>query len=73
MSGHRKPKYYAYQVQNNGDGEKGYWTKIGGAWPHKDGKGLDVRLAALPVDAKLVLRVAEDKKPRPEPSVDFQP
>lgn len=24
------------------------WTRIGAAWPHKDGKGLGIRLTQLP-------------------------
>lgn len=32
------------------------WTKIGAAFPHKDGKGFNVELSALPLSGKLVLR-----------------
>lgn len=37
------------------------WTKIGVAFPHKDGKGFGVLLHALPVDGKIELRVHEPK------------
>jgi hypothetical protein len=36
--------------------EKSNWTRIGSAWPHKDGKGFNAELRALPVSGKLVLR-----------------
>ncbi len=45
------------------DGEvKGRWLEIGAAWVHKDGKGFDVALEALPVDGRLVLRLNEPKE-----------
>ena len=36
--------------------EKANWTRIGVAWPHKDGNGLNVELKAIPVSGKLVIR-----------------
>jgi hypothetical protein len=45
------------------------WTKIGVAFPHKDGTGFNVQLNALPVDGKVVLvpplPEREDEKPAP--------
>lgn len=39
------------------NGEKSArWTRIGVAFPHKDGKGFNVELTALPLNGKLVLR-----------------
>jgi hypothetical protein len=32
------------------------WTKVGAAFPHKDGKGFNIELSALPLNGKLVLR-----------------
>ena len=42
-----------------------YWLNIGLAFPHQDGKGFNVMLQALPLNAKLVLREPseEDKEP----------
>jgi hypothetical protein len=31
------------------------WTKIGAAFPHKDGIGLSIELKAFPVDGRLVV------------------
>jgi hypothetical protein len=55
------PAYIAYQVLE-GEG-RNFWTKIGAAWPHaKDGKGFTIQLDALPLDGRIVLRVASEKK-----------
>ena len=61
-----RPSHRAYVVEDAPDDQteqKGYWTKIGSAWPHKDGKGLNIVLAALPVGGRIVLReyTAEDE------------
>lgn len=55
----KKPTHTAYTVREGK--EKGHWLEIGAAWPHKDGKGFDVALMALPVDGRLVLRLNEPK------------
>ncbi|MGH1416953.1 MAG: hypothetical protein ACRBB0_25945 [Pelagimonas sp.] len=51
-----KPFMLGYTVSPSGDSDKSYWSKIGVAWAHKDGQGFNVRMDALPVDGKLVLR-----------------
>jgi hypothetical protein len=59
-----KPTHTAFTVRDYKDGEgkqKGRWLEIGAAWVHKDGKGFDVALEALPVDGRLVLRLNEPK------------
>ena len=38
------------------------WTRIGVAFPHKDGKGFNVILQALPVDGRIELRLHEVKE-----------
>ena len=35
------------------------WTKIGVAFPHKEGAGFNIQLRAYPVDGKLVVLPAE--------------
>ena len=59
MSG--KPSHKVYVVDDKqggepGDEQTGFWTRIGSAWPHKDGRGLNVVLSALPVGNRMVLR-----------------
>ena len=58
----RKPSHYAYTVRDGGEGSNDYWTKIGVAFAHNDGKGFSVILEAFPVDGKLTIRTAEPKQ-----------
>lgn len=55
------PSHVAYQVRDR-DGQKGIWTRIGSAWPHADGNGFNVQLDVVPLDGRITLRVASDKK-----------
>ena len=56
MSG--KPSHKAFVVEDRDEGEDNdaFWTRVGSAWPHKDGKGLNIVLSALPISGRLVLR-----------------
>jgi hypothetical protein len=48
---------HAYVVKDGkGESRKGFWTRIGTAWPHEDGEGFNILLDALPVDGRIVLR-----------------
>ncbi len=42
------------------------WTEIGAAWPHRDGRGVTVRLTALPLDGQIYMRMPsqEGEDPR---------
>ena len=55
------PSHYVYQVRDR-EGQKGIWTRIGAAWPQRDGKGFNVQLDAVPLDGRLTLRVPSDPK-----------
>lgn len=57
----KAPTHAAYQVRDR-EGQKGVWTRIGSAWPHADGKGFSVQLDAVPLDGRVSLRVAADRK-----------
>lgn len=39
-----------------GEGENAYWTKIGAAWRHDDGKGFNISLTCMPLNGRLVVR-----------------
>jgi hypothetical protein len=49
----QKP-YAVYVVE--GEGDKAYWTKIGGAWRHDDGEGFNIQLRCLPPNGRPVVR-----------------
>jgi hypothetical protein len=59
-----RPSHKAYVVEDReGDApneQGGFWTRIGSAWPHKDGKGLNIVLSALPTNGRVVLREYSD-------------
>ena len=42
------------EYESNGKAGK-RWTKIGAAFPHKDGIGFSIELKAFPVDGRLVV------------------
>lgn len=53
-----RPSHKAFVVEKfSKEGtDKSHWIEVGAAWPHKDGKGFDLNLKALPVDGRIVLR-----------------
>lgn len=55
-----RPSHRAYVVEDrdgNQNEQSGFWTKIGSAWPHKDGKGLNIQIVpGLSVSGRVVLR-----------------
>ena len=51
---HEGPALIAYSVTERG--EKSFWTRIGAAWQHKDGEGLNLTLDLIPVSGRIVLR-----------------
>ena len=55
-----KPTHVAYAVRDGKDG--GFWTRIGVAWQHKDNKGFNVQLECVPLDGRVTLRIAAEKK-----------
>ena len=57
----KSPSHVAYQVRDR-EGGKGFWTRIGAAWAHADGHGFNVQLDTVPLDGRVTLRVATDKK-----------
>lgn len=55
-----QPSHRLYAVTKKPGSEKAYWTPIGAAWAHRDGKGFAIRLELLPVNgADIVLRVID--------------
>jgi hypothetical protein len=53
--GNNKPDYIAYVVEDRPGSDKGFWHKIGSAWNQKNGKGLNLKLHANPLDGRVVL------------------
>jgi len=57
----KKPSHIAYHIRE-GSGDKSYWSRIGVAWVHQDGNGFNVELATVPLDGRIVLRIASENK-----------
>ena len=57
----KSPSHVAYQVRDR-EGRKSFWTRIGSAWAHADGQGFNVQLECVPLDGRITLRVASEKK-----------
>ena len=56
----KAPQLIAYHVAERGE-DKSFWTRIGAAWDHDDGKGLTLQLDLVPVDGgRIVLRVPSE-------------
>jgi len=61
-TGSKAPSHLVYSVRDR-EGRKAFWTRIGSAWQHADGKGFSVQLDGLtPLDGRVTLRVASEKK-----------
>lgn len=54
------PSHNALSVREGKDG-KSYFKDIGAAFPHKDGKGFNVELEAMPVNGRVVLRTPSER------------
>ena len=54
------PSHGVYVVE--GEGDRAFWTKVGAAWPHQDGNGFNVTLAAVPLSGRLVIRIRTGKE-----------
>lgn len=52
---HNAPDYLAWHVTQKG--EKSFWTKVGAAWKHKDGRGYSLQLETCPINGRIVLRL----------------
>ena len=58
----KQPDFIVNTVK--GEGRNAFWLRIGAAWMHEDGEGMNIRLDALPLNDRLVLRkpkVEEDQ------------
>jgi hypothetical protein len=55
----QKPTHEIFAVKDGTEG-KSCWTKIGAAWPHKDGKGFSLKFDSYPPDGQSIqLRLAK--------------
>lgn len=58
----KKPDFIAYDVREVEGRKEAVWNAVGAVWFHKDGKGADVLLHAIPLTGRIVLRERTEKK-----------
>jgi hypothetical protein len=65
----RQPSHRAYSVIRR-EGQDDFWLNVGLVFAHKDDKGFNIMLQALPLDGKIVCReiTAEDQAAEAEPA-----
>ncbi len=60
------PTHEVYHVreipEQAGLEKRGFWTKVGAMWQHKDGKGFDIVFEIQVAEPRLVAWVREEKK-----------
>lgn len=57
----KKPDLIAYDVRDVEGRKEAVWNSVGAVWLHKDGKGADVLLHAIPLSGRIVLRERSEK------------
>jgi hypothetical protein len=57
----KAPSHIVYQVRDR-EGGKGFFIRIGAAWPHKDGKGFSIQIESVPLDGRITLRIASETR-----------
>jgi hypothetical protein len=57
----KAPSHSAYHVRDR-EGGNSFWTRIGSAWSHADGRGFTIQIETVPLDGRITLRVAAEKK-----------
>ena len=58
----KSPSHICYHVRDGKEKGRGFWTKIGAAWQCYDGKGLSLQLEVVPLDGRIQVRLATEKK-----------
>ena len=57
----KRPTHRVYAVTDREGADKAFWTNIGAAWPHRDGRGYRVELSCIPpAKARIVIRMTRD-------------
>ena len=68
----RQPTHRAYSVIRR-EGQDDFWLNLGIVFGHKDGKGFNIMLQALPLDGKVVCREVTAGEEAEEPAPTSRP
>jgi hypothetical protein len=55
-----RPAFDAFVIIT--DGDDAFWTMIGAAWPHDDGRGFNLQLLAMPFSGRIALREPKERE-----------
>lgn len=58
------PVLIAYGVKRRGNAKRAHWQRIGAAYPHDTGAGLNIILDLMPLDGRIVLLEPNDDDDR---------
>jgi len=61
-AGDRYDVYVVEDYKDKAGEDKSTWTRVGAAWPHKDGKGFSIQLDAVPLNGDISIRAASEAK-----------
>jgi hypothetical protein len=61
-----RPDFEAFTTRKRPDGQKDVWIDIGAGFLHADGAGINIILAAIPIDGRVILRPMQDRPPQTE-------
>ena len=56
----KSPSHIAYQVRERKD-QPGVFTRIGAAWPTKNGTGFNIQIDAVPLNGRITLLIQSEK------------
>jgi len=56
----KAPSHVAYVVRER-KGQTGIFTRVGAAWPNKNGTGFNIQLDAVPLNGRITLLIPSDK------------
>jgi len=57
----KAPSHHIYAVTELPGTDKGFWTRIGAAWPNGDGKGFNIKLDLIPLTGDIVMREPKEE------------
>ncbi|AUD07250.1 hypothetical protein CWM47_10155 [Spirosoma pollinicola] len=57
----KAPSHFVYSVKQKDGSDKAVWIKVGAAWAHSDGEGLNLILNLLGQDVNLTIRPNKPK------------
>lgn len=59
-----RPSHELFVVE--GEGDDAFFTKIGAAWPNKNGTGFNLKLSAMPLNGRIVMTEAKEAAAKPK-------